>query len=226
MDIQGLGDKLIEQVVENGSVHSPADLFKLSLADWAALPRMAEKSAQNVMNALEAAKQTTLARFIYALGIREVGQVSANLLAQHFRRLPELIQADEIQLQAIDGIGPVMAQYIRHFFLDAANLTVMADLQAQGIVWQEMEVQEIAGDSPVSGKTIVMTGTLAHFTREEAKAALEKLGAKISGSLSAKTDYLLAGEKAGSKLNKAQNLGVVIVDEAQLISWLAEGGSL
>lgn len=226
MDIQGLGDKLIEQVVENGSVHSPADLFKLSLADWAALPRMAEKSAQNVMNALEAAKQTTLARFIYALGIREVGQVSANLLAQHFRRLPELIQADEIQLQAIDGIGPVMAQYIRHFFLDAANLTVMEDLQAQGIVWQEMEVQEIADDSPVSGKTIVMTGTLAHFTREEAKAALEKLGAKISGSLSAKTDYLLAGEKAGSKLNKAQNLGVVIVDEAQLISWLAEGGSL
>lgn len=226
MDIQGLGDKLIEQVVENGSVHSPADLFKLSLADWAALPRMAEKSAQNVMNALEAAKQTTLARFIYALGIREVGQVSANLLAQHFRRLPELIQADEIQLQAIDGIGPVMAQYIRHFFLDAANLTVMEDLQAQGIVWQEMEVQEIASDSPVSGKTIVMTGTLAHFTREEAKAALEKLGAKISSSLSAKTDYLLAGEKAGSKLNKAQNLGVVIVDEAQLISWLAEGGSL
>lgn len=226
MDIQGLGDKLIEQVVENGSVHSPADLFKLSLADWAALPRMAEKSAQNVMNALETAKQTTLARFIYALGIREVGQVSANLLAQHFRRLPELIQADETQLQAIDGIGPVMAQYIRHFFLDDANLAVMEDLQAQGIMWQDIEAQEAVSDSPVSGKTIVMTGTLARFTREEAKAALEKLGAKISGSLSAKTDYLLAGEKAGSKLNKAQNLGVAIVDETQLLSWLAAGGLL
>lgn len=220
LDIQGLGDKLIEQVVENGSIRSPADLFKLTLADWAALPRMAEKSAQNVKNALETAKNTSLSRFIYALGIREVGQVSASLLAQQFGDLPALMQADEDSLQQIEGIGPVMAQYIRHFFLDAANLAVIADLQAVGVVWQAVAASEAPQNSPVSGKTIVLTGTLSQFSREAASEALVKLGAKVSGSLSAKTDYLVAGEKAGSKLKKAQDLGVAIVDEAQLLKWL------
>ena len=135
LDIQGLGDKLIEQVVANGSVQSPADLFHLTLDDWSALPRMASKSAQNVLDALNAAKETTLSRFIYALGIREVGNVSAELLARHYRALPALLAADEEDLQAIDGIGPVMAQYIRHFFLDDANRAVIADLQAAGVHW-------------------------------------------------------------------------------------------
>lgn len=222
MDIQGLGDKLIEQVVENGSVHSPADLFTLTLADWSALPRMAEKSAQNILDALQKAKTTTLARFIYALGIREVGQVSANLLAQYYRELPALMQADENNLQQIEGIGPVMAQYIHHFFMDKENIAVIDNLLSVGITWPKIEALSATQNSPISGKIVVLTGTLSQFSREDAKAALETLGAKVSSSLSAKTDYLLAGEKAGSKLAKAQNLGITIIDETQLLLWLAQ----
>ena len=220
LDIQGLGDKLIEQLVQDGRVHSPADLFALTLADWAALPRMAEKSAQNILAALEAAKATTLPRFIYALGIREVGNVSADLLARHYRELPALMAAGEADLQAIDGIGPVMAQYIRHFFLDDANRAVIAALQAAGIHWPAVEAPVIAADSPLSGKTVVITGTLPTMTRDEAAAHVARLGGKTSSAVSKKTDYLLAGDKAGSKLEKAQSLGVAIIDEAQLKAWL------
>lgn len=220
LDIQGLGDKLIEQLVQDGRVHSPADLFALTLADWAALPRMAEKSAQNILAALEAAKSTTLARFIYALGIREVGNVSAELLARHYRELPALMAASEEDLQAIDGIGPVMAQYIRHFFLDDANRAVIAALQAAGIHWPVVEAPVIAADSPLAGKTVVITGTLPTMTRDEAAAHIARLGGKTSSAVSKKTDYLLAGDKAGSKLEKAQALGVAIIDEAQLLAWL------
>ena len=221
LDIQGLGDKLIEQLVQDGRVHSPADLFALTLADWAALPRMAEKSAQNILAALEAAKSTTLARFIYALGIREVGNVSAELLARHYRELPALMAASEEDLQAIDGIGPVMAQYIRHFFLDDANRAVIAALQAAGIHWPVVEAPVIAADSPLAGKTVVITGTLPTMSRDEAAAHIARLGGKTSSAVSKKTDYLLAGDKAGSKLEKAQTLGVAIIDEAQLLAWLA-----
>lgn len=220
LDIQGLGDKLIEQVVENGRVQSPADLFALSVQDWASLPRMAEKSAQNVIAALQTAKATTFARFIYALGIREVGAVSAELLANHYRELPALLAADEDDLQNIDGIGPVMAAYIRHFFLDEANLAVIAALQAQGIHWQTPAARIIAEDSPLAGKTVVITGTLPSMSRDEAAAHIQSLGGKVSGSVSKKTDYLLAGDKAGSKLDKAQTLGIAIIDEAQLQQWL------
>ena len=220
LDIQGLGDKLIEQLVQDGRVHSPADLFALTLADWAALPRMAEKSAQNILAALEAAKATTLPRFIYALGIREVGNVSAELLARHYRELPALMAASEEDLQAIDGIGPVMAQYIRHFFMDDANRAVIAALQAAGIHWPAVEAPVIAADSPLSGKTVVITGTLPTMTRDEAAAHIARLGGKTSSAVSKKTDYLLAGDKAGSKLEKAQSLGVAIIDEAQLKAWL------
>ncbi|MDO5091584.1 MAG: NAD-dependent DNA ligase LigA [Cardiobacteriaceae bacterium] len=220
LDIQGLGDKLIEQVVENDSVTSPADLFKLGVEDWAALPRMAEKSAQNVVAALQTAKATTLARFVYALGIREVGVVSAELLANHFRDIPALSKAREDDLQAIDGIGPVMAQYIRHFFMDDANLAVIADLQAQGVHWPTPAEKIVRDDSPLLGKTVVITGTLPSMSRDEAAAHIQSLGGKVSGSVSKKTDYLLAGDKAGSKLDKAQSLGVAIVDEAQLLQWL------
>ena len=221
LDIQGLGDKLIEQLVRDDRLHSPADLFALTLADWAALPRMAEKSAQNILAALEAAKSTTLARFIYALGIREVGNVSAELLARHYRELPALMAASEEDLQAIDGIGPVMAQYIRHFFLDDANRAVIAALQAAGIHWPVVEVPVIAADSPLAGKTVVITGTLPTMTRDEAAAHIARLGGKTASAVSKKTDYLLAGDKAGSKLEKAQALGVAIIDEAQLLAWLA-----
>ena len=221
LDIQGLGDKLIEQLVRDDRLHSPADLFALTLADWAALPRMAEKSAQNILAALEAAKSTTLARFIYALGIREVGNVSAELLARHYRELPALMAASEEDLQAIDGIGPVMAQYIRHFFLDDANRAVIAALQAAGIHWPVVEAPVIATDSPLAGKTVVITGTLPTMSRDEAAAHIARLGGKTASAVSKKTDYLLAGDKAGSKLEKAQTLGVAIIDEAQLLAWLA-----
>ena len=220
LDIQGLGDKLIEQLVQDGRVHSPADLFALTLADWAALPRMAEKSAQNILAALEAAKATTLPRFIYALGIREVGNVSADLLARHYRELPALMAAGEADLQAIDGIGPVMAQYIRHFFMDDANRAVIAALQAAGIHWPAVEAPVVAAGSPLAGKTVVITGTLPTMTRDEAAAHVARLGGKTSSAVSKKTDYLLAGDKAGSKLEKAQSLGVAIIDEAQLKAWL------
>ena len=221
LDIQGLGDKLIEQLVRDDRLHSPADLFALTLEDWAALPRMAEKSAQNILAALEAAKSTTLARFIYALGIREVGNVSAELLARHYRELPALMAASEEDLQAIDGIGPVMAQYIRHFFMDDANRAVIAALQAAGIHWPVVEAPVIAADSPLAGKTVVITGTLPTMTRDEAAAHIARLGGKTASAVSKKTDYLLAGDKAGSKLEKAQALGVAIIDEAQLLAWLA-----
>lgn len=222
LDIQGLGDKLIEQVVANGSVQSPADLFRLTLDDWSALPRMASKSAQNVLDALNAAKETTLSRFIYALGIREVGNVSAELLARHYRELPALLAADEEDLQAIDGIGPVMAQYIRHFFLDDANRAVIADLQAAGVHWPAVEAPVVNADSPLAGKTVVITGTLPTMSRDTAAAHVAALGGKTSSAVSKKTDYLLAGDKAGSKLTKAQELGVAIIDEAQLLAWLGE----
>ena len=222
LDIQGLGDKLIEQVVANGSVQSPADLFRLTLDDWSALPRMASKSAQNVLNALNAAKETTLSRFIYALGIREVGNVSAELLARHYRELPALLAADEEDLQAIDGIGPVMAEYIRHFFLDEANRAVIADLQAAGVHWPAVEAPVVNADSPLAGKTVVITGTLPTMSRDTAAAHIVALGGKTGSAVSKKTDYLLAGDKAGSKLTKAQELGVAIIDEAQLLAWLGE----
>ncbi|SUX18363.1 DNA ligase [Cardiobacterium valvarum] len=222
LDIQGLGDKLIEQVVANGSVQSPADLFRLTLDDWSALPRMASKSAQNVLDALNAAKETTLSRFIYALGIREVGNVSAELLARHYRELPALLAADEEDLQAIDGIGPVMAQYIRHFFLDDANRAVIADLQAAGVHWPAVEAPVVNADSPLAGKTVVITGTLPTMSRDTAAAHIAALGGKTGSAVSKKTDYLLAGDKAGSKLTKAQELGVAIIDEAQLLAWLDE----
>ena len=222
LDIQGLGDKLIEQVVANGSVQSPADLFRLTLDDWSALPRMASKSAQNVLDALNAAKETTLSRFIYALGIREVGNVSAELLARHYHELPALLAADEEDLQAIDGIGPVMAQYIRHFFLDDANRAVIADLQAAGVHWPAVKAPVVNADSPLAGKTVVITGTLPTMSRDTAAAHVAALGGKTSSAVSKKTDYVLAGDKAGSKLTKAQELGVAIIDEAQLLAWLDE----
>lgn len=222
LDIRGLGDKLIEQVVINGQVKNPADLFTLTVKDWAALPRMAEKSAQNILSALQKAKNTTLARFIYALGIREVGHVSAELLAAHFHDIDTLSTADEDRLQAIAGIGPVMARYIHHFFRDEDNLAVLCALRRVGVHWSMPKVEK-AVNSPFAGKTVVLTGTLSTLTREEAGALLQRSGAKVSTSVSRKTDYLLAGDAPGGKLVKAETLGVAVIDETILHRWLADG---
>lgn len=219
LDIQGLGDKLLQLVLERGLVKSPVDLFLMQHEDWANLPRMADKSAENILNALENAKNTTLPRFIYALGIREVGEVSAKLLAKNYPYLEDLMQASVEDLQNIDGIGPVMAQYIHHFFLDEENQKVITALREVGISWSVAQNKDLSLKMPLSGKTIVITGTLSR-SRELIAADLERLGAKVIGSVSKKTNYLLAGDKAGSKLTKAQALGVEIVDEAQLEAWL------
>ena len=222
LDIHGLGDKLIEQLVLGGQVRTPADLFALAEADWAALPRMAERSAKNIVAALQTAKKTTFARFIYALGIREVGQVSAELLAAHFPTLEALLAADEERLQAIDGVGPVMAGYIRHFFRDKANLAVVEALRRAGVHWPAVESRQ-AEKRPLAGKTVVLTGTLPTLTREAAAALLQQLGAKVGASVSRRTDYVLAGDAPGGKLAKAEVLGVAVIDEAMLHRWLGEG---
>jgi DNA ligase (NAD+) len=218
MDIEGLGDKLVEQLVDGGIVSTPADLYKLDLATLANLERMGEKSAQNLLEAVELSKQPTLARFIYALGIRNVGEATAKDLARHFGKVKNLMDADEIQLQRIHDIGPVVAQSIVAFFREKHNIDVIDDLldeQRGGVKPKENE-GEPAAERPLAGKTFVLTGTLG-MAREEAKEKLEALGAKVSGSVSKKTDYVVVGAEAGSKLDKARELGVEVLDEQQFL---------
>ena len=222
MDVEGLGDKLIEQMVEAGLIDTLDDLFHLSVEEIAGLERMAEKSAQNVLNALEKSKHTTLARFIYSLGIREVGVVTANNLAGYFGFLERIMSATHEQLVAVDDIGDIVAAHIVNFFAEEHNRTVIEQLQKAGIHWEEKEPVSSAEDAPLSGKTAVITGTLSDMTRDDAKAALEALGAKVTGSVSAKTDFLVAGDKAGSKLAKAQKLEVTVYDEAGFKALLDE----
>jgi DNA ligase (NAD+) len=222
MDVEGLGDKLIEQMVEAGLIDTLDDLFHLTVDEIAGLERMAEKSAQNVLNALEKSKQTTLARFIYALGIREVGVVTANNLAGYFGFLDRIMAATHEQLVAVDDIGDIVAAHIVNFFAEEHNRTVIEQLQKAGIYWEEKEPVSSAEDAPLSGKTAVITGTLSDMTRDDAKEALEALGAKVTGSVSAKTDFLVAGDKAGSKLAKAQKLEVKVYDEAAFKELLNE----
>ena len=221
MDIDGLGDKLVEQLVEEELVNNPADLYKLDLETLASLERMGEKSAQNILDALEKSKHPTLARFIYALGIREVGETTAMNLASEFRSFEAVKNASYDELVEVPDIGPIVAQHIVNFFQQEHNLEVIDQLFAAGIEVQEVEASEQA-QTPFTGRTVVITGTLPSMSREEAKAKLLAAGAKVSGSVSAKTDYLLAGEKAGSKLSKAEKLGVKIIDEPQMLKMLAE----
>ena len=221
MDIDGLGDKLIAMLFEQQLIHNIADVYQLSATDIAALPRMGEKSANNLLHALEKSKQTQLARFIYALGIRGVGEATANLLAQHFKTLTDLMHSTEAQLCAIHDIGPVVAAYIATFFQQQHNQASIQQLLAQGIVWpQSNPVKETMDTQAVplklAGHTYVLTGKLSQFTRTQAKAELEALGAKVSNSLSKKTTALIAGEKAGSKIAKAQKLNTPILTEQQL----------
>ena len=219
MDIDGLGEKLIEQVVDAKLVDNIADIYTLTHKQWGGLERMGDKSADNVIKALEKGKTTTLARFLYALGIREVGESTARTLAQHFGTLEKLKIATTDDLQKVPDIGPIMAKHIVAFFRQAHNLEIIQRLQEIGIHWTENEPPTATTQS-LAGKTFVLTGTFSQMTRNEAKARLQALGAKVSGSVSKKTHIVVAGEKAGSKLEKAHALGIKVIDEAALIMLL------
>jgi len=225
MDIEGLGDKLVEQLVDSGIVRTPADLYKMGLLALVNLERMAEKSANNLLDAIEKSKQTTLARFIYALGIRNVGEATAKDLARHFGRLDRVFAANEEQLMQVSDVGPVVAQCLRQFASEPHNLEVIEQLRAAGVIWNESEGEGKAlpaSGSIMAGKIFALTGTLPSLTREEARELIEAAGGKVCGSISRKTDYLLAGTEAGSKLEKALKQGVTVIDEAQLRSLLAQ----
>ncbi len=214
MDIDGLGRKIVEQLVATEMVKTPADLYRLNVLDVAQLDRMGRKSADNLIAALQASKQTTLACFIYALGIREVGQVTAQSLAQYFGSIEAIRAAEVDTLQQVDDVGPVVARSINAFFHDVQHWQLVTDLVALGICWPQ--VQQTQGKQPLKGQVMVISGTLNDMSRDEAKQALQQLGAKITGSVSAKTDVLVVGENPGSKLDKAQALGVTLWNEDKL----------
>ena len=216
MDIDGVGGKLIEQLVDRELIHTPADLFKLDLTTLTRLERMGAKSAENALNSLEKAKSTTLARFIFALGIREVGEATALNLANHFKTLDALKAAVLEQLQQVPDVGEVVANRIFVFWREAHNVAVVEDLIAQGVHWETVEVKE-ASENLFKDKTVVLTGTLTQMGRNEAKALLQQLGAKVSGSVSSKTDFIIAGDAAGSKLAKAQELNIPVLTEEEFL---------
>ncbi|WP_145529800.1 NAD-dependent DNA ligase LigA [Yersinia alsatica] len=222
LDVDGMGDKIIEQLVEKQYVENPADLFTLTAGKLTGLDRMGPKSAQNLIVALEKAKQTTFARFLYALGIREVGEATAANLAAHFRNLDNLRAADIEALKSVPDVGEVVAKHVLNFLSEEHNQKVIDALE-KVISWpepQQIIAEEI--DSPFAGKTVVLTGSLTILSRDEAKDRLTALGAKVSGSVSKKTDLVIAGEAAGSKLVKAQELGITVIDEAEMIRLLGE----
>jgi DNA ligase (NAD+) len=222
LDIEGMGDKLAEQLVEQGRVQTLPDLYRLRWQDFAGLDRMGEKSAQNLVDALQKSKQTTLARFLFGLGIRQVGESTARDLARHFGTLDAVMAATPGQLLQVPDVGPVVAQSIHDFFAEPHNRAVVEQLRAEGVSWPE-GAPAPAALLPLAGKTFVLTGTLPALSRDQAKALLEAAGAKVSGSVSKKTDYVVAGEEAGSKLAKAQTLGVPVIDEARLRELLIVG---
>ena len=217
MDIEGLGEKIVDQLVDLQIVRTPADLYRLGLMALANLERMGEKSAENLLAAIHQSRKNTLARFIFALGIRHVGESTAKDLAKHFGGIHEVMDANEEDLLQVNDVGPVVAQSLVSFFSEAHNREVIEQLLAAGI---ELEVEQSSIHPELVGKTFVLTGTLPTMSRDQAKALLEKAGAKVAGSVSAKTSYVVAGADAGSKLEKAQELGVTVIDEAQLIAML------
>ena len=219
MDIEGLGDKLVEQLVDQDMVHDVADLFSLSVAQLAEMERMGEKSAQNIVDALEKSKTTTLPRFLFALGIRQVGETTARTLAQHFGTLDAIMGANQDELEAVKDVGPVVAESIAHFFHEPHNRKVIHKLQKAGLHWPDIKVKA-AEKLPLAGKTFVITGTLTSMSRDEAKDKLVQLGAKVSGSVSKKTDYVIVGESPGSKATKAEELGVEMLDEQAFLKLL------
>ena len=220
LDIEGLGDKLIDQLVEQALVENPADLFALSVDTLASLERMGEKSARNLVDALDKARQTTLPRFLYALGIREVGEATAQALARQFGSLQAVREASEEALQQTPDVGPVVAHHVHTFFRQPHNLEVIGKLQAAAIEWPEGEPAPAADELPFAGKTFVLTGTLSQ-PRSVFKERLQALGAKVSGSVSKNTDYVVAGVEAGSKLDKAERLGITVLDEQGLTALIS-----
>ena len=222
MDVEGLGDKLVDQLVDGGVIHTLPDLYKLGLSSLVALQRMADKSANNIVAALEKSKTTTLARFLYALGIRHVGETTAKDLARHFGNMDALMAADEPALLRVNDVGPVVAQSIHTFFAQPHNREVVQQLRAAGITWPEGEGAAASlAPQPLAGKTLVLTGTLPTLGRDEAKDLIEAAGGKVSGSVSKKTHWVVAGLEAGSKLDKARELGLAVLDEAGLRALLA-----
>lgn len=226
MNIDGVGDKLVEQLVDNAIIRTPADLYKLGITALATLGRMAEKSAGNVVSAIQKSKNTTLARFIYSLGIRNVGETTAKDLARYFGNLDSLIMADAESLQQVPDIGPVVAQSITNFFSERHNIEVIEQLRAGGVRWEEdagMRQAKAGLDvGKLGGKTFVLTGTLLNLTREDAKEKIEALGGKVAGSVSKRTDYVVAGTDPGSKYDKAVELGITVLDEAGLLQLLQD----
>jgi DNA ligase (NAD+) len=219
MDIEGLGDKIIEQLVEQDLVKSPADLYTLTLEQLSELERMGEKSAAKLVQAIDKSRDTTLPRFLFALGIRDVGEATALALAQHFGKLDKLLAASADEIQQVQDVGPVVAAHVAAFFASAEHREVIARLQQEGLKWPDVERPSVAGQ-PFAGTTFVITGTLDSMSREEAQEALLALGAKVSGSVSRKTRYVVAGAEAGSKLKKAGELGVEVLDEAKFLELL------
>jgi DNA ligase (NAD+) len=241
MDIEGLGERLIGALVEFDHVHTVADLYQLTLDDFLAMKQQADELAdatpetvkagkvptrwaENLVAAIDASRDTTLERVLYALGIRDVGESTAKTLARHFGALEPLMAADEETLRTVPDIGPVVAARIAHFFAEPHNCEVIAALQANGVHWKEGAPQR-ASEGPLAGQTVVLTGGLESMSRDDAGARLEALGAKVSGSVSKKTSFVVAGEAAGRKLVKAQELGLEIWDEARLLAFLAEHGA-
>lgn len=219
MDIEGLGDKLAEQLIDRQLINHVADIYELSKHDLAGLDRMGDKSAQNLLDQIEKSKQTTFPKFIYALGIREVGEATAKQLALYFKTLNDLLAASAETLQQVPDIGPIVAHHIVNFFSDKHNQTVLKKLINANITWPDIAIQR---NNTLSGKTFVLTGTLQSMARDAAKDKLEALGAKVAGSVSAKTNYVVAGAEAGSKLAKAQELGVTVLDEKAFLEMISE----
>ncbi|KXF81268.1 NAD-dependent DNA ligase LigA [Enterovibrio coralii] len=220
LDIDGLGDKIVEQLIDKELIQTPVDLFKLTAGQVTMLDRMGPKSAQNLVDALAKAKETTLPRFIYSLGIREVGEATAANLANHFFTFEAIREATEEQLIEVQDVGVIVAKHVASFFSEAHNIEVIDALLAGGVHWAAIEQRDENEPQPLAGKTVVLTGTLSQMARNDAKAALQALGAKVTGSVSAKTDLLIAGEAAGSKLAKAQQLGIEILDEDGMLALL------
>jgi DNA ligase (NAD+) len=223
LDIEGLGDKLVDQLVEAGVIRTLPDLYKLGVSALAALERMGDKSASNLVDALDKSKRTTLQRFLYGLGIRHVGESTARDLAKHFGRLDRILDASVDQLLEVPDVGPTVAQSIRTFFDQPHNREVVEQLRAAGVQWAEHDsVQADTAPKPLAGKTFVLTGTLPTWSRDEAKAQIEAAGGKVSASVSKKTDYVVAGAEAGSKLDKARELEVAVLDESGLRALLSK----
>ena len=223
VEVEGLGEKLVDQLVDAGIIKTLPDLYRLGVASLAALDRMADKSVQNILDALEKSKQTTLPRFLFGLGIRHVGEATAKELVRHFGKLDAIMDATPEQLLQVGDVGPIVAQSIRTFFDQTHNREVVEQLRACGVTWKEGEPAAVA-PKPLAGKTFVITGTLPTLSRDGAKDLLEAAGAKVAGSVSKKTSYVLAGTDAGSKLDKARELGVAVIDELEMKEML-DGGA-